>query len=385
MEIRALKSETKRGRAARAWGSNPSRDARATWTRGGGRGPRRARVPGGQSLRAELHRACEGAARTRECGAPRRPGGRLVPPFWKLKSLSAAASVIVSLDALGVTSRRMTHSFARTTARAARPLLASLAHSGSPMGRKEENELKLRVSSLRQKVDELEAARASLQRKLDAKGDEIATLNDLNAALRADNVSAQERYAALEATLSAAQRDAALENERSGAFASPARGGGGVVVRARSDSDDDEARDALRRAVQSAEADAERERAVAKRACEQLAALRRDALEMRERSSRATTPSAPRRRPSAARRTPRRAPTATETNPNPTKTPPTPPCSDDSPPSPPRGTRCATSSTPPPRSARCSRRPSTGSARKPRRSRTPRRARSEGPRRRSAG
>ena len=89
------------------------------------------------------------------------------------------------------------------------------------MGRKEENELKLRVSSLRQKVDELEAARASLQRKLDAKGDEIATLNDLNAALRADNVSAQERYAALEATLSAAQRDAALENERSGAFASP--------------------------------------------------------------------------------------------------------------------------------------------------------------------
>jgi len=34
--------------------------------------------------------------------------------------------------------------------------------------------------------------------------------------------------------------------------------------------------------VQSAEADAERERAVAKRACEQLAALRRDALEMRE-------------------------------------------------------------------------------------------------------
>ena len=105
------------------------------------------------------------------------------------------------------------------------------------MGRKEENELKLRVSSLRQKVDELEAARASLQRKLDAKGDEIATLNDLNAALRADNVSAQERYAALEATLSAAQRDAALENERSGAFASPARGGGGGVVRARSDSE----------------------------------------------------------------------------------------------------------------------------------------------------
>ena len=98
------------------------------------------------------------------------------------------------------------------------------AGAHSRMGKKEESDLRLRVAELKQRVSELEDVRASLERKLRAKGDEIDALGSINEALQADNRAAQERYAALEATLSEAQRAAALANEQSGAYRSPAPG-----------------------------------------------------------------------------------------------------------------------------------------------------------------
>ena len=192
------------------------------------------------------------------------------------------------------------------------------AGARSRMGKKEESDLRLRVAELKQRVSELEDVRASLERKLRAKGDEIDALGSINEALQADNRAAQERYAALEATLSEAQRAAALANEQSGAYRSPAPGdappepetatparaetsseGTASTARDEETAPDDAsgpsasraAADAIAAAaLEDAKADAERERAVAKRACEQLAELRREVLHLRGRPESLGTP-----------------------------------------------------------------------------------------------
>ena len=192
------------------------------------------------------------------------------------------------------------------------------AGARSRMGKKEESDLRLRVAELKQRVSELEDVRASLERKLRAKGDEIDALGSINEALQADNRAAQERYAALEATLSEAQRAAALANEQSGAYRSPAPGdappepetatparaetsseGTASTARDEETAPDDAsgpsasraAADAIAAAaLEDAKAAAERERAVAKRACEQLAELRREVLHLRGRPESLGTP-----------------------------------------------------------------------------------------------